>query len=147
MSARGVTVAVHENEKAWEIRELILVRPPDFQRHRYQIIVVNRDDKLCEWWHDLGPANGFKGPEFGMLSCFEYSVAELRDIAASKRDDTSWVTFMAEQREESTLIADFLNQTEEHWRLIYNQSTFGPGGHTQRNGFPRKAALAHALNH
>lgn len=144
MSARGVTLAVRENEKAWSLRELNLVRPPGFQRHRYQIITVNRDDALCEWWDDLGPAERFKGQEFDVPSLWEHSVAELRDIAASKRDDTTWVTFMDEQRADSTLIADFLNQVEEHWRVIYNRSVFGPGGHTQRNGFPRKEVIANA---
>ena len=144
MSARGVTLAVHENEKAWALRELNFVRPPLFQRRRYQIIVVNRDDKLVEWWDDLGAAEQFKGPEFDVPSLWEHSVAELRDIAASKRDDETWVTYMAEQRADSTLIEDFLTQVEEHWKLIYNRSTFGPGGHTQRNGFPRKEAIAHA---
>lgn len=144
---RPATDIVTKDEKAWSLGERNLVRPPEFHLHRYQIVTVVRDDKLAEWWKDLGPAERFTAPEFEVPSFFEHSVAELREIATQQRErDTYWGDFMAAQAADSTLISDFLNRVEENWKLIYNQSTFGPGGHVQRNGFPRKAAIDHALS-
>lgn len=136
---KPVTLAVHENEKAWSLREINMVRPPRFQRQRWQVITVVRDDALAEWWHELGPADSFKGPEFEVPSLGVHSVAELRDIALGERNRTDWDTFIAEQGP-STLIADFLAQAEEHWKVINNQSVFGPGVTKQRVGFSKKAA-------
>lgn len=142
---KPATTMVHENERAMSLRELNLVRPPKYHNRRYQIITVVRDDRLTEWWDDLGPAENFTAPEFEIPALFEHSVAELRDMALAQRDRGNyWNDFMAEKRAESTLIQDFLTYVEENWKRIYNQSTFGPGGHKQRNGFPRKAAIEHA---
>ena len=141
---KPATLLVKEDERAWSLRERNLVRPPTHQWHRYQIITVVRDDHLAEWWHDLGPAEQFKGPEIEVPSLGEHSVAELREIADGYRNRTDWISFAAEQRAESTLIADFLTQTEENWKIINNQSVFGPGGQIQRNGFPKKEVLEHA---
>ena len=138
---KPVTLAIHENERAWSIRERNLVRPPAFQWRRWQIITVIRNDQLTEWWDDLGPSANFKGLGFEMPSLGEYSVAELRDHATRLRNDTTWVGFAAEKQAESTLIKDFLDQVEEHWKVINNQSTYGPGGHKQRDGFPKKAVI------
>ena len=141
---KPVTLAVHEDEKAWSLRERNLVRPPSFQLHRYQIITVIRDDALAEWWHDLGPAANFKGPEIEVPSLLCHSVAELREIADGERNRTDWIKFTAEKQAESTLIMDFLNQVEENWRIINNQSVFGPGVTHQRDGFPKREVLEHA---
>jgi hypothetical protein len=140
---RIATLAVHEDEKAWRLSERNAVRPPGFKLHRYQVITVVRDDNLAEWWHDLGPAERFIAPEFEVPSFFEHSVAELREIAGLQHRDAGphWQQFMAEKAAESTLIPDFLEYVEENWKRIRNESTFGPGGATQRNGFDRKAAL------
>lgn len=147
---RPVTVAINENEKAWSLREINLVRPPQFKHRRYQVITVVRDnpetgdDELTEWWHDLGPAEAFTTAPFEVPSLGVHSVAELRYIAESQHDSSRyWERFADEVRAESTLKEDFLQYIEENWKRIYNQSVFGPGVTHQRNGFPRKAALAH----
>lgn len=139
---RAVTLAVHENEKAMSLREINLVRPPSFQLRRYQVITVVRDDALAEWWNDMGPAEDFATIPFEVPALFEHSVAELRDIALSQHEGSAyWLKFMAEKQAESTLIDDALAYFEENHKRIHNLSVFGPGGHKQRNGFDRKAAL------
>lgn len=138
---KGVTVAVRRDELAMSLREINMVRPPKYQRHRWQVITVNRDDRLSECWIDLGPASQFRGVEFEIPSLWEHSVAELIYIADSKRNDTTWQLFMAEQRAESTLIKDFMDQMEEKAAIIENRTVSGPGGTKARNGFPKKEVL------
>lgn len=141
---KAATLAVHENEKAWSLREINLVRPPAYHNRRWQIITVVRNDSLAEWWDDLGPAEQFDAPQFEVPSLGIHSVAELRDIAVQQRHrDDHWQRFMAEKTAESTLIPDFLDYIEENWKRIYNQSVFGPGVTHQRNGFPKKEAMEH----
>ena len=137
---KPVTEAIHENEKAWSLREQNMVRPPTHQVHRWQIITVVRNDKLAEWWNDLGPAAEFRAPGIEIPALFEHSVAELRDIATEYRlGDDYWRKRTAELSAESTLVKDWLEQMEEDWRVIRNQSSFGPGVSKQRNGFDRRA--------
>lgn len=133
---KPVTAAINTNEKAMSLREENMVRPPTHQSHRYQIIVVVRDDKLAEWWRDLGPSENFKGNGFQIPSLMEHSVAELLDIAEASRHDDSWQKEMAGVVAESTMISDFLDQYEERWEIMHNRSTFGPGVTHQRNGAP-----------
>lgn len=135
---KPVTVAIRQDEMAWELREF---NKAGVGYRRYQVITVVRDDKLTEWWDDLGPAAEFFGEGFIIPSLFEHSVAELREMAEIAREDNGFEDFAAEQQAESTLISDYINQMEERWEVIYNRSTFGPGGQTQRNGFPRKEVL------
>ena len=136
---RPVTVAIHDDEKAWELREF---NQAGVGYRRYQVITVVRDDRLTEWWDDLGPSAEFFGEGFIIPSLFEHSVGELREMAMQARyRDDYWEKFAAEQVAESTLIGDYLNQVEEHWKVIRNQSVFGPGVSKQRDGFPRKEAL------
>ena len=146
MTIRPVTVAIHEDEKAWSLREINQVRPPKFQDHRYQVITVVRDDQLTEWWDDMGPAENFTTHQFEVPSLGNHSVAELRDIALSQHDTSRyWENFADEARAESTLAEDALAYFEENRKRIRNQSVYGPGGHKQRDGFPRKAVLEHGL--
>ncbi len=139
---KPVTIAVHEDEKAWALRELNLVRPPTRQWHRWQIVTVIRNDELTEWWHDLGPMKRFTAPQIEIPGLLEHTVAEIRDIAEQYRlGDDYWTKRAEELAAESTIIPDLLNQREEQRRVIHNRSSFGPGVRTQRNGFPLKAVL------
>lgn len=138
-----VTAAVHEDEKAWSLRETNMIRPPSYRLRRYQVITVIRDDVKTQWWNDMGPAEDFTTPQLEVPSLLEHSVAELRDIALSQHDGSAyWLKFMAEKQAESTLMTDAVAYFEENRKRIHNLSVFGPGGHKQRNGFDRKAALS-----
>lgn len=127
---KPVTAAINTNEKAMSLRE------ENLHGRRYQIIVVVRNDELAEWWNDMGPAEKFKAGPLSIPSLFEHSVAELRDIATASRSDDTWQKEMAGIVAESTLIPDFLEQYEERFKIVRNQSTFGPGVSHQRNGAP-----------
>ena len=138
------TNVIHPDEKAYILGERNLIRPPLHEWRRYQVIVVNRDDQLAEWWDDLGPAEDFTAPGLDVLSEWEHTVAELQDIAERQRlGEDYWQKRLVELEGESTLIPDFLNYKEEAWKVINNQSVFGPGVSKQRIGFSKEAAYAY----
>jgi len=142
---RPVILAVRDDEPAWSLRERVQAAGAGYKR--FQVITVVRNDDLAEWWTELGPAEKFTAPEVEIPSLLAHTVAELREIADQHRwRDNYWQEFTAEQIAESTLIADFLNQVEEHWKVIRNQSVFGPGVTKQRIGFSKAAAYEEALN-
>lgn len=91
------TVGIHPaavfvlvDEKAYGLIELNLLKPDYTSLRRYQIVLVNRGDKLAEAAMDLGPAENFLGVvEFNIPSLWEHTVGELRDIADTLRDTSS----------------------------------------------------------
>ena len=137
---RPVCTAIHEDEPAFMLAELDLVRPPSHQWHRYQVITVNRDDTLTDWWHDLGPSEQFTAGPIAIPGIWEESVGTLRDLAEDIRlaDDT-FQKRKAELQAASTLVPDMLRQLEEGKRVIANQTVSGPFVTHQRNGFDRRA--------
>src|SRR5690606_13576605 len=102
---------------------------------RAQVIYVNRGDKLARWARDLGPMSP-NTEELDIPSLWVHSVAELQDTAERLRDDSYWQHFLGEQMHEDDLTVRAVDQYYERRRLIRNQSVHGPGGHTQRIGFP-----------
>lgn len=137
---RPVTFAVQKDEKAWALRELNLVFSG--KRHRWQIVTVIRNDRLTEWWHDLGESTAFTAPELEIPGLLEHTVAELRDLAEGERLGADyWIKRQHELAAASTIIPDMVNQLEERSRIINNRSQFGPVMAKPRNGFDRKAAL------
>lgn len=136
-----VTQFILPDEKAWRLTEVNLVRPPSYQWHRWQVIFVNRADALAEFWTDFGPSSNYTAPEVTIPALWEHSVAELQDIALDKRlGDDYWQKRLGELNDSSTLIPDILAQKEEHWKIIRNQSVFGPSHNHQRNGFSKRTA-------
>jgi hypothetical protein len=143
-SLRAITEHVVDDEKAWSLREVNLVKAPLHQWRRYQVITVIRGDCLTEWWKDLGPVENFTTPQIEIPSLGEHSVVELRYMADQYRhEDDYWGKFAAEKAAESSIIPELINQLEENQRIIHNRSSFGPGISHQRNGFPLQEALAH----
>jgi len=137
---RPVTVTIHEDELAFWLVELNLVRAPSRQWHRWQVVTVNRNDILTDWWHDLGPQENFPGvPPLAIPGLFEEPVANLRDLAEQQRHSDRFSKRKAELEAESTLIPDLLNQYEEGKRIRRNVSSFGPAVTHQRNGLDQRA--------
>lgn len=142
---RPVTVAIHEDEPAFMLVELNLVRPHQegtIERswRRWQVVTVNRDDKLADWWHDLGPASNYPdGPPLCIPGLWEESVAALRDLAEQRRNSHVFAAQKAELEAESTLIPDMVTQFDEGKRIMRNVSVFGPGVSRQRNGLDQRA--------
>lgn len=142
---KPVTIVIHPDEKAWSLREINLVRPPTHQWHRWQIVTVVRNDRLAEWWNDLGPSASFPVQQFEVPSLGEHTVGELLDIAEHSRlQDDYWQKRAVEITDGCTLIADFLDQKEERWRVINNQTVSGPLVTKQRDGFDKRAAQRRA---
>ena len=61
MNLYPATNAVNTNELAFGLYELEYQSPGSRGFHRYQIIVVPRNDVLHEFVRDMGPARKFKG--------------------------------------------------------------------------------------
>ena len=125
---------LHPDEKAYVLAEYNLNLPPEFRGfHRYRIVTVNREDKIVAFKKDMGPAELFITPEFRILGLWEYSVAELWDMADRNQENMYWVNKTVELQGESTLIKRTIEQAEINRLILENRSTFGPEIKVQRN--------------
>lgn len=83
------TTTVLGNEKAWAYQEVHLQSPSSRGRHRYRIILVNRDGNLAEYREDMGLASKFKGvKELNIPSLWCHSIDELLGLAEELRNET-----------------------------------------------------------
>ena len=109
------------------------------QARRMRFIFVVRGDAIAKYVEDLGPASEYSdASQFYIMADGEGgdTVAEVRFMAGAHDDDATYERIRRELREGSTLIQDAVNEAEQNRKAIKNQSMFGPGGHTQRNGVP-----------
>ena len=84
-----ITLTVTGDEKAWGLYEIHDQSPGNRGFHRYQIIQVNRNDKITEFRRDLGLAKKWKGVnQLRIPSLWEHTVDELIDIASEIRGKT-----------------------------------------------------------
>ncbi len=83
------TLTIHPDEKAYALVELNLQSPSMKGFHRYQILLVNRDDELTEYRWDLGPTDNFTSREFRIPALWLHTVGEVQDMADDLRDTTS----------------------------------------------------------
>ena len=84
-----VTTTILGNEKAWAYQEVHLQSPGSRGRHRYRIILVNRDGNLAEYREDMGSAKLWKGvKELNIPSLWEHSCDELLGFAEELRNET-----------------------------------------------------------
>ena len=146
----GPVMAVDENEPALNLQEGYAVNR-DGQDRRYQVVTVATHSRnaLAAFWTDLGPSEDFTitvdetiypmNP-YHQWAEWEHTVAELRYAANMTRDDDFGTQLLHEQTQSSTIIEDYWNLLEEDPRLVKNQSTFGPGGVTVRNGYSHSGA-------
>ena len=137
-----VTDRITEDEPCYGWQEVNRVWPmPDgsHQNRRMRFIFVVRGDAIAKYVEDIGPAADFtEESQLGILADGDAgdTVAQVRFMADASRDDTTYQRIRQEFRESSTLISDAINEAEMNRKAIQNQSVFGPGGHTQRNGVP-----------
>ena len=82
-------VVVLPDEKAYGLSEVNLLGPivegEGQTMRRYQIIYLNRGDKLAEYREDLGLASDFDAILFRIPSFWEHTAGELMDIAQEMR--------------------------------------------------------------
>jgi len=101
-----------------------------------QKVFVIRDDTISKYETDFGSADDYElVTPYLAPSSGENSVAALQYMAERNREDTYWQKRAQEQQAESTLIEDHIRQWEQIHEIIRNRSTFGKGGHVQRNGY------------
>lgn len=83
------TNTVLGDEKAWGLYEINEQAPNYEGFHRYQIIHVVRDGKICEFRTDMGLASKYKGvKQLRIPSYMEHTVDELMSLATELRNET-----------------------------------------------------------
>jgi hypothetical protein len=136
---RNQTPYVTADEKAMGLVEVELLTPDNKGVHRYQIIYVVRNDQQSPYVTDLGDRLLYPNPPLNILSYMEHSVAELQEMATEARERSSVTKRLAELTEASRtdkhIIKEFLEQKERNWKVIRNQSHYGPTVTVQRTGF------------
>lgn len=84
------------DEPCFNLAEVNLMAPEDGKWHRYQIVVVVRNDKLAEYREDMGLVTKFKANQFRVMGgvidknkiYIEETVGTLRQEANQMRDET-----------------------------------------------------------
>jgi len=84
-----IALTVSPGEKAFALYEVAEQSPESRGFHRYQVILVNRDDKLAEFRVDMGRADKWKNVRLiNIPSLWEHTVSELQFIAGQIRDES-----------------------------------------------------------
>lgn len=139
-------LVISPDEPCWGLREVDEMVPQpngSVQRRRVQSVRVIRNDRPAVYKTDLGPAEDFVDCiEQEFISLGDDTVGEMMEMAEKDRYDDHWQKRRKEIAEGSTLIKDYMQQTEARWKTARNQSVFGPGYTRQRNGFPMEATRA-----
>jgi len=140
MSLALITDTVRKDEPCWWLVEVVTTplairrrfkqaQLTDMRgRHRYQIVTVNRGDRLTRHIHDMGDASLYDCGGLNIPGLWENSVAQLREIADQWRIDQTWEKeVIAEAQGRSTLIDTWLKQEEKKKKALVGQSVYGPG--------------------
>lgn len=131
------------NEKVYWLVECAASSQDYSGAKRYQMVYVNRDDKIAVFVRERPVTDEDKhARNFQIPSVWEYSVAEITDYADAMRDENGLAERMEKARQESTLIKDTITLAEVRQQIKANRSQFGPAGTAavvQRNGYhPRR---------
>jgi hypothetical protein len=133
-----MTQSVDQDEKVYWLVEETFTAKNYRGKERYQIIYVNRDDKLAAWVGIVDDAEGVDYPQFRIPGLWEHNVAEMQEMAQLMRYDNTLDKLMAEQAGNSTLINDMMILAERRQAILANRTVFGAGKTTtgaQRIGF------------
>ena len=84
-----VTLHVTPGEKAFALYEIDEQSPGSKGMHRYQVVLVNRNEKLAEYRVDLGLSSQWQFKRhINIPSLWEHSVSELQYIAGQIHDES-----------------------------------------------------------
>ena len=122
-SVAQATSFVLPDEKAYWLFEGWRNIPGKGER-RVQIIHVDRGDVIAAYEKDLGAREAFEADKFQIPSFWEYSVAELQDIADYLRDDKPLSNPPIEERLD--LMGCWAKALDEKRMQKAHKSTFGP---------------------
>ena len=145
MKLAAITLFAHPDEKAYALVEVPLApyllwrqgyQPESWSgTRRYQIVIVNRDDRPAMHLTDMGLSQEFATGPFRIPAYWEHSVAELRGMAEQQhgRGDSWQREILVNAQGESTMRRDLERQFEQAQKNLACQSVFGPGITVQRN--------------
>lgn len=121
-----ITDSVRPDEKAYRLVEIVMTphamskgrrrfRPKTWVgRRRWQVVWVNRGDRLAQHITDMGDASLYNRGPVNIPALWEHTVAELREIANQWRNDSPWEQeIIANAQGESRLIERFLIEQEK----------------------------------
>lgn len=129
----GLTSYVDIDESCLYLQESVRVGPPKAllpgQYHRYERILVNRNDAISEWWFDLGLEADFTTGIFQMPCFWLHSVGEARECAQAKRAGLMHTV----EQEPRDLWGDWFKQLEQEDLKRRRVSVSGPYINVERN--------------
>ncbi len=117
------TFAVHPNEQAFLLRE-VMAPAPDFKgKHRYQCIAVVRDDTLVRYVRDMGPWSNFPNKGRGQAWETVASIQATADDLRNAPDNDPWDEIPAMTTEQYN--EAFAVEQDKQDRRIKGRKTFG----------------------
>lgn len=132
-----LTATISPDEKAWWLVEVIVTpiamqtRYPELHipnkqgRHRWQVVTVNRNDRLTRHITDMGDASLHPYNGLNLPGLWENTVGQLQEAADDWRGDQSWERqIVADSQGTSNLMENWFKQTER--RSKSGSSVFGP---------------------
>ena len=138
-----VTTEVHPDEPCYGLAEMTLLDSTGKERRRYQMVYVSRDDVITPYVRDVTSVVGgdLNVPPLRIPSYGDDTVGQLWDLADKYRRNRELEQNIKQRAEESTLLADVLQVSEEIQKIKKNQTTFGSGATApvkQRTGWNMK---------
>jgi hypothetical protein len=135
--------SLRTNERILLLREENILTSTHTEEHRFQFISVRRTDGTVEFSRDLGPVTNYVdvAPLIIIPDGDQDTVDMVMDEADRIREGNQAGLLLQERAEESTMIEDIIQQTEEKRKRLLNQSQFSnaDGKMTQRTGtHPKK---------
>lgn len=133
-----ITLDCRPDEPCFNLSELNQLGGPsnNQQLHRFQVILVVRNDSLAEFRRDLGVASDFSRPEFripggvvvghGRVEIL-HTIEELVEVADHLRRERWVLPFQP-----ADLTSEYYSYLEQRPKLAVHQSTFGPLARFQR---------------
>ena len=143
MSLNKLTViakSVHPDEPCYGLAEMTLTKPDYHGRCRYQIVYVNRNDRITPFLRDVTDEVGgnLDYPPLRIVSYGDDTVGQLWSLADEYRINRELEQKIAERKGTSTLLKNVLELSQILKKVEYNRTVFGSGSTTattQRNGF------------
>lgn len=119
LGAKRDLLVMHDSPSRWERGAMAIYEFDDFRRgavgvRRIQRLRMLRGDRVIDFDRDLGLASAFSCGPICVIGALDRSdtVGELQDEAEALREETKIAAFLAEKRENSTLIRDAITAEE-----------------------------------
>ena len=147
--AMGVLTSVSEDAVVYAVQEGDALNAEGTADHRYQVLFIPMGNVVSTFYTDMGPSadyvmevdeTAYPTPPYFQIVLMEHTVDECRDMADDFREDDFAAQLLHTQTNESDIIERYWQLIEEDRSIVINKSTFGPGGHIQRNSYSNAGA-------